>query len=623
MSEDFLIGLSAIILLGIGAQWLAWWLRLPAILLLLVFGTLAGAGTEWLSNLGVLEGRFLDPDHLLGEMLLPFVSLSVAVILFEGGLTLSVTDLSKAGRTITKLVTIGALATWMVSMLAAWGILGIDSSLALLLGAILVVTGPTVIGPLLRHVRPVGPVGGVLKWEGIVIDPIGAALAVIVFEAIPTDRLGDVTAVVLGNVLRTVFIGGAVGVVCAVLLVGLMRKFWLPDYLQSPIALMLVIAAFTGSNLVQSESGLFSVTVMGIFLGSQRFVQVRHILEFKENLTVLLISTLFIVLGARLRLEDLSQFDWRIVLFLLALILVARPLTVLVSTVGSKLTWPERTFLMCMAPRGIVAAAVSSVFALRLQAADYAGAELLVPYTFAVIIGTVGFYGLIAAWAAKRLGLADPGKRGFLVAGANPLARMISVALKEEGYAVLLVDTNRGNLGDARLAGLPTFYGSVLSQYVLDRIELSGIGRLLALTPNEEVNSLASLHFSRVFGRSEVYQLAAEGPESSRVSKVSTGLRGRELFGRGLTYEKLDTFLSEGATIRKTTLTREFDYKKFRSTHQESAIPLFVIDETRQLSVVTTDKSFAPKAGQTVISLMKRPEVPNPTIVPNTTSAAM
>lgn len=628
-SEWYLLNLAGIFVLGIGAQWMAWRIRVPAILLLLLFGVLAGPGATWLYAHGYLPYAMLDPDRMLGNLLLPVVSVSVAVILFEGGLTLSLAELSRAGRTILKLVSVGAAVTWLASALAAWLVLGTSIQLALLLGAVLVVTGPTVIGPLLRHVRPTGRVGPILKWEGIVIDPIGALLAVIVFEAIPTGRIQAWAALISGNVAKTLLVGGMIGLGAAGLLVVLLTRRGVPDFLHSPVTFMLAVAAFAGSNLVQHDSGLFAVTLMGVGLANQKYVGVRHILEFKENLSVLLISSLFVMLAARLRLDDLVRLDWRIIVFIAVLIAVIRPLAVVASTAGEGLNWRERVFLMCMAPRGIVAAAVASVFALRLQMANYAGWDLLVPYTFAVIIGTVTFYGLIAGGAARRLGLANPGRRGLLIAGANPVARAIAAAVHQEGYDVLLVDTNRANLSAARLAGLPTFYGSILAQQVTDRIELSGIGRLLALTPNDEVNSLASLQFSRLFGRSEVYQVASETSDASRTAKTAQELRGRVLFGPEVTFGRLEHLMEQGAVLRKTNLTREFDYKKLLATRGgvsegagggsgaggEGFTPLFLIDEAGHLWAFTADATLSPRPGQAIIALAARRESAEPVAV--------
>jgi NhaP-type Na+/H+ or K+/H+ antiporter len=585
--EHPLIAISGIIVLGIAAQWLAWRLRLPSILLLLVFGFAAGPATG-----------LLDPDALLGNLLLPIISVGVSVILFEGGLSLRITELREIGGVVRNLITVGTLATWLISAGAAHFILGLDFALSVLLGAIVVVTGPTVIVPLLRHVRPVGQVGSILKWEGILIDPIGAILAVLVFEAIlPGGFQGTATLAAIGF-FKTVFIGGVVGVIGAGVMFLLLKHRWIPDFLQNAVSLAVVVSVFTTSNWFQAEAGLLAVTVMGVALANQKTVTVKHIVEFKENLRVLLIASLFVLLAARLKLSDFAHLGLSSLAFLGVLIFVARPVAVVLSTLKSGLSWRERFFLSWMAPRGIVAAAVASVFALSLAEAGYPQAERLVPLTFMVIIGTVAIYGLTASPLARWLQLSDPHPQGVLIAGAHPWARAIAKALQAQDYQVLIIDTNRVDISAARMDGLPTYYGSVFSEYILDEIELGGIGRLLALTSNDEVNSLAALHFADVFSREEVYQLSPED------EAVSSHLRGRLLFRAGITYTELDHRFAGGEEIKITKLTPEFDYKAFQARYGETAIPLFLINENGSLGVLTRDNQPEPRPGQLLISLI-------------------
>ncbi|MEE8142445.1 MAG: sodium:proton antiporter, partial [Planctomycetota bacterium] len=451
--------LAAIVVFGIGAQWLSWRLHLPAILLLLFAGFLCGP---------VLQ--LVVPQKLLrGDLLHAFVSLSVALILFEGGLSLKLSELREVGRVVRNLISLGVLVTWLVATGAAHWILGLPLWLAILFGALLTVTGPTVVLPLLRHIRPSGATGSILKWEGIIVDPVGAMLAVLVFETIKTPMvgaLGQATAETVIGSLRTVFFGTAVGVAGAGVLVFLLKHYWIPDFLHNPVTLMIVFMVFAGANLLQAESGLFGVTFMGIFMANQKSVNVRHIVEFKENLRVLLISALFILLGASLKMDDLHHFNWASLGFLAVLILVARPLSVLLSAAGSGLTWRERLFLALMAPRGIVAAAVASLFALELTKEGFEEASLLVPLTFVVIIGTVAFYGLAAGPIARRLGLSQPQPQGILFAGAHSWARELAQGLHEQGFRVVLVDNNWENISAARMAGLPTYYCSILAEAI-------------------------------------------------------------------------------------------------------------------------------------------------------------
>lgn len=595
LNEHVLIGLTGIIVFGIGAQWLAWRLRLPTILLLLVVGFLVGP----------IFG-FLHPDELFGDLLFTIVSLSVAVILFEGGLSLKFSELRQAGVVIRNLVTVGALITWLLSANIAYIILDFDFELSLLLGAILVVTGPTVVLPLLRHVRPVGRVSSILKWEGIVIDPVGAILAVLVFEAIlAEDQFGVVTSVILIGVLKTIVIGLILGGLGAALVVVLLRRYWVPDSMQNPVTLMVVVAVFAASNLLQEESGLLTVTLMGILVANQKQVSIRHIIEFKENLRVLLISSLFILLAARLQLADLLQINGGTIVFLAMLIFIVRPASVWLSTLGADLNWRERLFVSWMAPRGIVAAAVSSIFGLELIEVGHPNADQLVPIIFMVIIGTVLIYGLTASWAARRLDLAQENPQGLLLAGANDLSRAIARSLQEKEFRTLLVDTNWHNISEARLEGLPTYYGNIFSESILDEINLAGIGRLLALTPNDEANSLAVLHFIEVFGRAEVYQLVPQADyyKGNRGLR-SQDLRGRLLFGPQITCQVLNERFHRGATIKTTNLTQEFNYQTFQEMYGETAIPLFMINKNGRLIIRTVDEPLQPQPGHKLISLI-------------------
>jgi NhaP-type Na+/H+ or K+/H+ antiporter len=597
--QQQIVYFAGILALGISAQWLAWRLRLPAILLLLAFGFLAG--------------QFVDIDSILGkELLFPLVSLSVGIIMFEGGLSLQLRELRETGGVVFRLVTIAVLVTWVLGGLAAYWILDFEPRMAALLGAILVVSGPTVIIPLLRHVRPVGRIGAVVKWEGIVNDPVGAVLAVLVLEAIRIGRPGEAAVSTIYGLVATMGVGAFAGVVAATLLIVLLKRFLVPDFLHSPVILATVLVAFTVSNLMRHESGLVTTTVMGVILANQSLVAVKHIIEFKENLRVLLISTLFIVLAARVGTDELIAVAPEGLLFLAALVLLIRPLAVFAATVGSELNWRERLFLGWLAPRGIVAAAVSSLFALRLitdeglSAGVYANAEVLEPLTFLVIVGTVTIYGLTSSPLARLLGISRQDPQGVLFAGSAPWIQDIAQAVKEEGFSVLLVDTNYPNIAAARMAGLPVCYASVLSEYLHEDQELSEIGRLLAMTPNEEVNSLATTEFAEQFGRSEVYQLPAPESKTDSVRRAPVYRRGRTLFGEEMNYAALGRRYFDGARTKRTGLTEDFNYEDYRAKHGDRAVVLFVVADGKLL-VSTVDKPLEPEAGQTLIGLIQSP----------------
>jgi len=593
MSEEIIIWLAVILILGISAQWIAWFIRVPSILVLLICGIVAGPLT------GVI-----DPDAIFGETLLPLVSLSVAVILFEGGLSLKLDELRGQGAVVNRLVLTGTLVTWLLGAASAYYILGFTLPLALLLGAILVVTGPTVIIPLLRQIRPKQKVSCVLRWEAIVTDPMGAVFAVLVYEAIAAGRFHQVHGIAAFGILKTILVGGGSGIVAGIILVTLLKRYLVPDFLQNAVTLLLLFGSYTISNLIQPESGLLAVTLMGAWLSNQRKVNIRHIVEFKENLRVLLISVLFIILAARLKIAGLSHFALEGFLFTVVMIFAVRPAAVLVSTLGSGLKWSERAFIALVAPRGIVAAAVASVFAMRLDRAGVEQGAMLLPVTFYVIILTVVFYGLGAGFFARVLGVAMAKPSGFLIIGASSWALEIATALKGIGLKVVLVDTNRGSVTTARMRGLSAYYGSGLSESVFKEIDMEGMGRLLAMTPNNETNSLAILHFKHIFDSSELYQLVPDRDvEEAEGKTISSHLHGRFLFGQGCDYWSLSRRFARGASVKKTKLTTEFGYDDFLRRYR-SATPLFLISGTGELSVFTRGATPHIGPGQTLISIV-------------------
>ncbi|MFZ5981262.1 MAG: cation:proton antiporter [Candidatus Zixiibacteriota bacterium] len=594
MTEHMLLGLGSILVLGIAAQWLAWRVRLPAILLLLVFGFIAGPIS------GILE-----PDELFGPLLFPLVSISVAIILFEGGLSLRIKDLKQVGSVFISLITIGLLITWFLITFAAYFIVGLEFPLALLLGAMLVVSGPTVIIPLLRQVRPSGSVGSIVKWEGIVNDPLGAILAVLVFEIIITGNMQTSSLIIILGVLKGLVSGLVIGAAGAGIMILLLKRFLIPDYLQNPVSLMLVIVCYFVTNLFQMEAGLLTVTVMGVALANQKIVSIKHILEFKENLRVLLISSLFIILAARVSFEEMGLGEVSSWFFVGVLIVIIRPAAVVASTLGSKLKFNERAFLAWMAPRGIVAAAVISVFSIRLVEVGFAEASQLVPLTFLVIVGTVTVYGLTAPPVAQWLKVAQPNPQGVLFVGANAWVLEIARRIRDEGFPVVVVDSNWANVTQARQSGCQAYYGNILSDELTYELQLDGIGRLLALTPNDEVNSLAALHFVDLFGSSEVYQLPPVGTDDEKKKKaLPSYLCGRFLFDKTANFESLENRFRSSAVVKKNLITEEFDYDRFQSRHNGNAIPLFIITESRKLHIYTTDDHPVPRIGQTLVSIV-------------------
>lgn len=600
MEHHALVLLAGIVVIGVAAQWLAWRLRLPSILLLLLAGIICGPLLGW-----------LKPDELFGDLLAPLVSLAVAVILFEGGLTLRLAELKHVGLAVWRMATIGAAITWLVTTAAASLVLGLDFRLASLLGAILIVTGPTVIGPLLRYVRPSGATGPALKWEGIIIDPIGALLTVLIFEAIaePHDNEAIHAAWAVGT---TIVWGGGLGWLAAFLYVQLAKRYLIADHLLNAVCLILVLASFVASNVVQHESGLLAVTVMGIVLANQKQVEVDEVLEFKENLQILLLSGLFIVLAARLQVDTLTGLLLPGLGFVAVLMVVGRPASVFVSTIGTKLSRRERAFLACMAPRGIVAAAIASVFAIELAHKGFEDAGLLLQATFITIITTVAVYGLSAPWVARKLGVAESNPQGLLLVGAHRWARGMAELLQEHGFRVLLVDSSRDHVKAARLAGLMTYNGSILAEHTLDELDLGGLGKFLALTPNDWINALAAQRFERIFGRKECYQLVPEQEESKK--ETHRHLQARLLFDPKATYTMLQARTSAGYQPKATHLTEEFDYQAFREHYDDSGIPMFAISKDDILRIAESEEAFDPRPGEVLISLVKDSDERKPAV---------
>ncbi|HZK42875.1 MAG TPA: cation:proton antiporter [Syntrophomonadaceae bacterium] len=587
MNEYILLSLVSIIVLGIASLWLAWRFRISSVILFIFFGILAGP---------VL--KIIQPDQLFGNLLLPLVSLSVALILFEGGLGLKFKELRTIGRTLNRLISVGVLVTWAVTSLAAYYILGMEIRIALLLGALLVVTGPTVIIPLLRHVRPAGKAGVLLKWEGILIDPVGALLAVLVFQAVFSIDLSTSLLHASLNFLQALLTGASLGFIGGYIIILLLQNRKIPEHLQSPVTLMMLMVVFVLANMLQAEAGLLAATVMGIVLANQQKANIKKIVEFKETLGSLVLAGVFIILTARLQLDDLFSIGMSELLFLAVLIFIARPLSVLISTIGSTLKWQEKTFLAFIAPRGVVAVAVTSLFALRLQEQYMIQAENLVTITFMVVIGTVLFYSIISMPLAKKLGLAQSSPQGILILGAHHWAQMIAIALQKEGFQVTMVDTNPSNVKRARDSGINAIRGNILSADIEDRMDINSLGRLLALTSNDEVNSLAALNFMDLMGKDNLYQL----PLRSHY-EVPVYLRGRMLFNQYANYDYLEKLIDTGAVISEVTLLEETDCRSFNKRVGEKKIPLFTIDDKKKLTIMCEDEQPVLKAESRVFFL--------------------
>ncbi|QTL35870.1 MULTISPECIES: cation:proton antiporter [Pseudoalteromonas] len=594
MSAIYIAGIA---LFSVLAQWLAWVCRVPAILFLLLTGLL----------LGPVSGQ-LQPDQLLGDLLFPVVSLSVAIILFEGALTLHFHELKGIGKVVRNLCSIGMLTTFAILTASAIWLLELDWRVAAVLGAVLVVTGPTVIAPMLNAMRPEKDIDRILRWEGIVIDPIGALFAVLVFEAV--NQVGE--AAVFSHTMLALFstlgVGTSVGIVAGWLTTTIIRREWLPYELHKFGILALVLFSFTLANHLSHESGLLAVTIFGIWLANQDDLEIDSVLEFKEDLSMILISSLFILLAARLQLEDLMLLDGDVFIFLAIVLFVARPLSIAVSTFGSDLPLRSRLLLAWIAPRGIVAAAVGSVFALSMMQSGYPDANKMVPLIFTVIIVTVILQSLTATPLARLLKVRQPAPNTLLLIGANHVSRAIARGLKEQNVDVYLSDPAWENCKMARMDGLPCYYGNPQSEHAERYLPLTSLKSVLALSPNRHHNALGVQYFSHLLGEQNVFSLKSSTNHAKANKDSATFLSRQLLFGDEGNYAKLSSMMAKGGKVSATRLSEEFTWAQYQEVNKE-AIPLFIIGEAGKnddglpVRPFTPQMKNAPGSGERVLAL--------------------
>lgn len=586
---EFLIGKLALIgVLGAAAQWLAWRLRLPAIVLLLIAGFIAGPVTG-----------ILDPARDFGDLLRPLVALAVALILFEGGLSLNFAELRGASVAVRRLVTFGGPIAFGLGALAAHYIAGLSWPSALVLGAILVVTGPTVIIPLLRHARLKPRAASVLRWEAILNDPVGALLAVGVFEVVlvlNAELTADELILKLGGAALWAAIGGYV---LGRLLVAAFIRGQVPEFLKAPAVVTLVLATYAVSDLILEESGLLTVTVLGITLGNSRIASLNELRRFKEVITVLLVSGVFVLLTATLEPATLMSLGLRDLAFVGALLLVVRPLSVLLATSFSDLPRGERLLTAWIAPRGVVAVAVSGLFAVALAEQGIADSQRLVALTFAVVVVTVILHGFTLAPLARVLKLGADGPEGVLIAGGSPWTTGLAEQLHAMELPVMIVDRNWSHLREPRYLGLDVYYGEILSEVAEHHVDLDRFDYLIAATDNDDYNALLCTDFGPEFGRSNVFQIGRPGRDDERHGLAVT-VGGRSLLSDVGGHRELNARLAEGWQFRKTTLSDDFDEQALRSDHEDGH--LLLARRNQQLIWLTAEEPPKLGTGDVVLS---------------------
>lgn len=594
--SDPLISLVGVGLLSIACQFLAYKIRLPAILPLLVVGILVGP------VLGLLNA-----DDLFGDLFFPVVSLSVAIILFEGSLTLKLSDIRGHGNMVRNLCSVGVLVTWIVAAVVSRYALDLSWQLAFLFGAIVTVTGPTVIVPMIRTVRPKTNTANILRWEGIIIDPIGALLAVLVYEYIVASQSEAVmhTLFIFG---KTIGIGVGLGVLGGYALGVCLRKKWIPHYLQNTAVLTIMLGVFAASNYVAHESGLLAVTILGMVMANMKDVEVEDILEFKETLSVLLISGLFILLASRLQLDAITGLGAGAIVVLVSIMFVARPLSVAISAIGTDLNWRELALLSWIAPRGIVAAAVSALFSIKLEEIGFEGAGIIVPIVFLVIITTVVIQSLTAKPVAQMLKMRAPPPNGFLIFGGSKFNRMLAEEMQNQEIPVVIADTNWDAIKVTRMQETPAYFGNPASDHAARHMDMSRIGTVLVMSPYKQLNPLISYHFEYTLGKDKVWGLT-NNEQSTRAShQVGKHYANRmTLFDEGVTYGYLANSVGQGSVIKTTRLTDEFSYDDYLETYGGRVTPLIAIDPSNKTHVVLFGQEIKAQANWRLISLI-RPE---------------
>ena len=576
-----MIELAGIIILGIVAQWFAWKFKIPAILPLLLIGLLVGPiAAEFLSEDGT---KWIEPiwngskGLFPGDGLYYFVSLAISIILFEGGLTLKRNEIKNVGPVITKLITLGSAITFFGGGLVAHYIFDLGWELSFLFSGLIIVTGPTVITPILRNIPLKKDISTVLKWEGILIDPIGALVAVLVFEFISVGGGGGFTKTALIEFGKILLFGTTFGFTFAHALAFSINKKMIPHYLLNVVSLSAVLLVFVLSEMFAHESGLLAVVVMGMVLGNGKLANLKELLYFKESLSVLLISILFILLSANINIEDLLLlYTWKTAALFIIVVFIIRPIAVFASTRNSNLKLNEKLFISWVGPRGIVAAGIASLFGSKLIKQGVEGAEYITPLVFMIVLGTVLLNATTARLFAKMVGVFLKKSDAILFVGASNSARLIAKFLKEKGKRVILIDSNKNFIQEALNSDLEAFKVDVYDDELANNIELNDVGYLIALTGSDAVNMHALNNFSKKFGEQGSYKLA-----SSKDIIESSSLERKSFFTPNDDYINLSEAYRENPKINELQISNQKDYESILGilSKEEKSIPLFIETE--------------------------------------------
>jgi NhaP-type Na+/H+ or K+/H+ antiporter len=607
-----MIELAGIIVLGILAQWVAWKFKIPAILPLILIGLFVGPistlisedGTQWIQPIYNGDKGLFPNQHLFN-----FVSLAIGIILFEGGLTLKRGEVSKIGPVIGKLISLGSIVTFAGAGLAAHYIFGLDWRISFLFSSLIIVTGPTVITPILRNIPLKKDVSAVLKWEGILIDPIGALVAVLVFEFISVGGDAGYTKQALVEFGKIVLIGFAFGISGGYALYYAIKKKFIPHYLLNVVALSVVLLIFVESDVFAHESGLLAVVVMGMFLGNSDLPNLKELLYFKESLSVLLISILFILLAANISLDDLLLvYTWETAALLAVIVFVLRPVGVFMSTIGSSLKTNEKLFISWVGPRGIVAAGIASLFGTKLVEQGIRGAEYITPLVFAVVLATVLLNAATARLFARLVGVFLTTSESIIIVGASKPSRVIGKYLKKNKRDVVLIDTNANNINLARELGLDSLNANIYEGDLTDNIEFNDVGYLIAMTGNDEINKYALNKYGATLGENGSFRLMSD---EERKNGLQNGSAPSEVLSTTHDYADLTRVANEFPSIQEIDIDSAAVFQRLLDYiyDHKDMVALFLKAPDGELSFITNPSEMEVEEGSQLAYLGKTIDV--------------
>ena len=596
MIDSILFNIMLVGVLGIASQWLGWRFRLPAIVIMSIVGLLVGP----------IFG-FINPKDDFGEVFKPIISMAVAIILFEGSLNLDFREVKGLGKPVFRIVTFGALLSWLLGSLGAHYVAGLSWAVAFVIGGLFIVTGPTVILPLLRQAKLKPRPAAILKWEGIVVDPFGALIAVFAFEIINFFMSEDVSGLSLllffAASIFAVFFGWALGKFTG----WVFENGHVPEFLKSPVVFAVVLACFTISDHITHETGLLAVTAMGMTLANMHISSIDDMRHFKENISVLLISTIFVMLTASLTVETLFEiFNWKIISFVLLMLFIVRPVAIWLSTLGTDLSTNEKILIGWIAPRGIVALTVSSYFASSLIDKGFEDAGILTSLTFALVFSTVCAHGFSIKWLAKKLDLAIDEQPGIVIVGGSAFSTEFAKTLQDLKIPVLVTDSSWKRLITVRKAGIPFYRGEILSEQTEYYLDMTPYEYLIAATELDSYNALVCTTFVPEIGRNNLFQLSLRNQKGDDLEDLVHTIGGRILFQDHVTWEELNKRVERGDVFRKTNITEKYPFEAYLEERDENNILMFVMKPSGRIEFFTEGSSPKIEQGDVIISLSKR-----------------